>query len=260
MEVNEITNEKNTFVPKYKQPIIKYQKSILEEYNLDKIGTIRYAKIHSSANRPLKKKEGKDFNRGTNFCKCCNLPEEQCGILEKFNCSDNPDSFVECGEGVSLYFTFFRFAALIMIVTFILSCIYNIIFSTSYTKELSKICNHYYKKNNYKEYYEYDCSLYLTSKDENYSLYYSSLNHFFQFNIHNTQNYRNISKMNKNIELIDKIIVNTSLINFLSLITLFIINIIFIILVNYKSKIVNISVLSPSDYSVFAYNLYIEKI
>ena len=37
MEVNEITNEKNTFVPKYKQSIIKYQKSILEEYNLDKL-------------------------------------------------------------------------------------------------------------------------------------------------------------------------------------------------------------------------------
>ena len=45
MEVNEMSNEKNTFVRKYKQSIIKYQKSILEEYNLDKIGTIRYAKI-----------------------------------------------------------------------------------------------------------------------------------------------------------------------------------------------------------------------
>ena len=258
MEVNENTNEKNAFVPKYKQSVIKYQKSILEEYNLDKIGTIRYAKIHSSANRPLKKKEGKDFNRSTNFCKCCNLPEEQYGILEKFNCSDNPDSFVECGEVVSLYFTFFRFAAIIMLVTFILSCIYNIIFSTSCTKELSKICNDYYNNFNniYKAYYEYDCKLYLNSKDENYSLYYSSLNHFYQFNIHNTQNYRNISIINKKNELIDKIIVNTSLINFLSLITLFIINIIFIILVNYKSKIVNISVLSPSDYSVFIYNLY----
>jgi len=262
MEVNENNNNKNIFVSKYKKSVIKYQKSILEEYNLDKLGTIRYAKIHSSANRPLKKIEGTNFNRSTNFCKCCNLPGEQYGILEKFNCSDNPDSFVECGEGVSLYFTFFRFAALIMLVTFIISCIYNIIFSTSCTKELSKICNDYYNKyynnhkNIYEKYYEYDCKLYLTSNNENYSLYYSSLNHFFQFNILNTQNYRNISKINTKNELIDRIINNTSLINFLSLITLFIINIIFIILVNYKSKHVNISVLSPSDYSIFIYNLY----
>ena len=145
-----------------------------------------------------------------------------------------------------------------MLVTFILSCIYNIFFLTSCTRELSIICKDYYNNYNniYKEYYEDDCKLYLTSKNENYSLYYSSLYHFFQFNIHNTENYRNINKINKKNELIDKIIVNTSLINFLSLITLFIINIIFIILVNYKSKIVNISVLSPSDYSVFIYNLY----
>ena len=56
MEVieNNNANDKNNFAPKYKKTIIKYQKSILEEYNLDKIGTIRYAKIHSSATRPLK--------------------------------------------------------------------------------------------------------------------------------------------------------------------------------------------------------------
>ena len=249
MEVNE-NNNKNPFVSKYKDNIIKYKKTIFEEYNLDKIGTIRYAKIHSSANRPLRKKEGKDFDRRTEFCKCCNLPAEQLGILEQFNFLDNPDNFVECGEGVSLYFTFFRFAAIMMLVTFVLSCIYNIILSNSYTKELLKICNEY---NN--EEFEDNCKLYLTS-NENYSIYYSSLNQFFRFNIHNTLNYVSISKIITKNELIDKIVVNTSLINFLNLITLFIINIIFIILVNYKSQFVNISVLSPSDYSVLVYNLY----
>ena len=123
-----------------------------------------------------------------------------------------------------------------MLVTFVLSCIYNIILSNSYTKELLKICNEY---NN--EEFEDNCKLYLTS-NENYSIYYSSLNQFFRFNIHNTLNYVSISKIITKNELIDKIVVNTSLINFLNLITLFIINIIFIILVNYKSQFVNISV------------------
>ena len=40
--------------------------------------------------------------------------------MEKFKYCDDPDNFVECGEGISLYFTFFKFAMIVLIVTFFL--------------------------------------------------------------------------------------------------------------------------------------------
>ena len=258
MEVQEINNLNRISVSRYNKSIIRYKKTILEEYNLDKIGTIRYAKIHASANRPLRKIEGKEFNKGTQFCKCCNLPAEQEGILEKFTFCENPDEFVECGEGVSLYFTFFKFAIIVMFTTFALSSICNIIFASYYTEELRSICDDYFNNFPNDEKFEKDCKIFL-NEQENNSKYSTEVKiFFFNFNIVNTKNYRSLyynimKEKNKNI---DKIIINTSLINFLGLITLFILNLIFILLVYFKSKKVDISVLSPSDYSVFISNLY----
>ena len=101
-----------------KKPRNNLKKSIFQAFNLNKVGTIEFAKIHQSANRPLYKKS--DFNENTKFCKCCNLPAEQEGILERFNFCDDPDKFIDCGEGVSLYFIFFKFSIIVLLITFFL--------------------------------------------------------------------------------------------------------------------------------------------
>ena len=232
-------------------------KSIYEVYNLDKIGSIKYARIHKSANRPLYKNKNTDFNNQTEFCKCCNLPAEQEGIMEKFNFWDDPDNFVSCGEGISLYFTYYLFAMIAMITTFFLSSIYNIIFSKKYYDELYYICN---KNNNIKIIIEENCKLFSeeSKKIKSYSLISNSF--FFMFNSINTKYYRNLTHnldLNNNTKIkLEKTIVNTSFMNFICLITLFIFNIFSIVLINMKVQKINMTILSLSDYSIFISNLY----
>ena len=80
-------------------------------FNLDSLGEIEFAKLHREANRPLRKI--KDFDKNTKFCPCCSLPVEQKGYIERFNFCENTDNFSDCGRGISLYFSYFRFAIFI---------------------------------------------------------------------------------------------------------------------------------------------------
>ena len=250
---NFVINQQSKKTVRGKQIGNNIKKSIYENYNLNKIGSIKYAKIHRSANRPLYKNKNKEFNKNTEFCQCCNLPAEQEGIMEKFNFWDDPDNFVECGEGISLYFTFFKFAMIIMIITFFLSSLYNIIFSKKYYDELYQICNGETKNLLFEE----DCILYTeeSKKMKSYSLISNSF--FFMFNSINTKYYRNLYynltlNSNKNIE---NVIINTSFMNFICLITIFIFNIYFIIIINSKCQNINMEILSLSDYSIFLSHL-----
>ena len=239
------------------------KKSIYEKFSLNKVGTIEFAKIHQSANRPLNKKS--DFNDNTKFCKCCNLPTEQEGIMEKFKFCDDPDKFIDCGEGVALYFTFFKFSIIVLFITFFLVSLFNAIFSKIYYEEIYDLCNN---ENHINLIYE-DCKLYLEISRDNtktYSLISNSF--FFKFNCINAKYYRKLYLKlypNKNKE-IDKVIVNTSFLNFLCLLTLFIVNIIYIIFVYSKSHHINMNILSLSDYSIFITNMknlhkhYLKKI
>ena len=210
-------NSKN--IPSKKERI---QKSNYVEFNLDKIGSIKYAKIHSKANRPLYKVDGTKFNGKTEFCRCCNLPAIQEGIIEEYKFFDDPDKFAECGEGISLYFTFIKFAIIIIFITMILVGISNLIFSKKYTEDVRKICNNF-NNDDIKNLINEDCKLFLNSEDN--SKFSSIINsYFFTFNSINTKNYRNLfykltSSDNKKI---DKVIINTSYMNFICLITLFI--------------------------------------
>ena len=250
MSNNSFINSKN--IPSKKERI---QKSNYVEFNLDKIGSIKYAKIHSKANRPLYKVDGTKFNGKTEFCRCCNLPAIQEGIIEEYKFFDDPDKFAECGEGISLYFTFIKFAIIIIFITMILVGISNLIFSKKYTEDVRKICNNF-NNDDIKNLINEDCKLFLNSEDN--SKFSSIINsYFFTFNSINTKNYRNLfykltSSDNKKI---DKVIINTSYMNFICLITLFIFNIFYIIYINLKSKEIDISILSLSDYSILISNL-----
>ena len=244
--------KKNNFIHFSVKSSNNLKKSILEKFNLNKVGIIEYAKIHQSANRPLNKKS--DFNENTKFCKCCNLPTEQEGILEKFKFSDHPDMFIDCGEGVPLYFTFFKFSIIILVITFFLVSYYNILFSKLYYEEIYDICNNKNKINLIEE----DCKIFLEKSEENsksYSLISNSF--FFQFNSINAKYYRNLylKLYSNNNKEIDKIIVNTSFMNFLCLITLFICDLIFIVIIYLKKFNINMNILSLSDYSIFITNL-----
>ena len=249
------------YIPKSEKEIIykvknstSLKNSIYKEFNLDKIGSIEYAKIHSKANRPLHKIKGAEFNKETVFCKCCNLPVEQKGILERFYIFDNPDNYAYCGEGVPLYFTFFQFSIIIIAIVVILFSYIDLIFSGQYTNELRLICN----ANNIvlNNTFEEECQYYIKSYNgSRFNFYVNS--YFYTFENINVKHYRNLfyKLTSINNKKIDKIIVNTSYINFLCLTTLFIFNLLYIVYLYSKCQFLNISLLSLSDYSIFLSNL-----
>jgi hypothetical protein len=247
--MNEINN-----IPESKSEIAKsknnLKNSIYKEFHLDKIGSIEYAKIHSKANRPLHKI--KEFNKETIFCRCCNLPVEQKNILEKFSFYDNPDQYVQCGEGISLYFKFFQISIIIIAIIVILFSYLDLFFIGKYTNKLRSICNN----SSINHIIFKDCQ-YFIELHNNSGFNYRVNSHFFSFNNINVKYYRKIfykltSINNKNI---DKVIVNTSYMNFLCLITLFIFNLLYIVYFKIKCQLLNRSLLSLSDYSIFLTNL-----
>ena len=65
---------------------------IKEEFSLDKLGKIKWAKEHASANKPMNKI--KEFTKNTKFCRCCNLPISTPGIIEPFSFNEDIENFV----------------------------------------------------------------------------------------------------------------------------------------------------------------------
>ena len=112
------------------------------------LGEIKIAKIHKEANRPLRqikeltKEEIKNYS-----CPCCGLPIKINGKLEDYKICDSPDEFSNCGEGVILYFSFFKFCIFVtFIATIGISC-FDGYFSNHYYHELQKYCDNLPIKN-----------------------------------------------------------------------------------------------------------------
>ena len=219
---------------------------------LDDLGEIEEAKKHRSANRPLHKL--KELNSNVNFCWCCNLPCEEKGIIEPFHYCDNIDKFSECGLGISLYFHFFRFLILILFLSICVIIISMMVFNKHYTKGINRVCNNSYKNLGYNNLSL--CEGFVTEAEENLNLYsrfmkdwiltFSSDNIKIYYLLHNS-----ITNESKNSE---DVIINYSVLNFLLLITIFIINIGYIILLNARAKKTKLKNLTIKDYTILISN------
>ena len=236
-------------------------KTTEDEFNLCKEGKIEFSKIHSSANRPLHKIG--DFNINTQFCPCCNLPAEQDKILISFKFCENSTKYAECGEGIFLYFAFFKFSIVSLFICSAVIGIVNIYYSFECNKALIHFCNNYLKKDLLKEdnYFLDECKIYFTEAEKESEYYnYISNNDYFKFSTVNIKNYINILKKIKfkispNFSF-ENTIINISLINYICLIAIFIFNLIYIYYIYNKNNSINYKYLRQSDYSVFIYNLY----
>ena len=90
-ELKDGHREINKNNPKLEKGYTMVVKNKLENFSLDDLGTIENAKKHRSANRPLHKIG--EFTEHVNFCRCCDLPCEEKGIIEPFNFCGNIDEF-----------------------------------------------------------------------------------------------------------------------------------------------------------------------
>lgn len=198
-------------------------------------------------------------NKNTQFCPCCCLPCPQEWILEKFSYCKDTDEFVDFGQGTSLYFLFFKYSIILTVIAALVIGIPFLIFSYQYTLSLQNICNHFYSLNKTITPY---CDLYITS-EEYFSDYYSVVDSpIFLFSTTNIKDYRDKyysfykETINEGInKSFEKSILNYPLLNLICSITLFIINMLYIIIIYNKNLSYDYQVTSPSDYTVLISNM-----
>ena len=223
-----------------------------KSYSLNKPGKNLLAKRHSSANRPLHKIN--HFTSKVKFCNCCNLPQETKGIIERFSYWDSIEKFAECGIGTYLYFYYFQYAILILTIALFMSSIPTLILNEHYTRGLNNICNNYYDKYDNVDLYP-KCKKYV-SHEKGSGYYNNETDWVLRYSSDNIKNYRLVFKEFTNNKDVDNVLVNYSLLHFFTLITLFVVNIVYIILIKTKGDQVNLMNTSPKDYTLLCSNLY----
>ena len=118
-----------------------------EIYNPYQKGTKILAEKHRDANKPLRTLD-ENKSQKIELCPCCKLPVKNENLVP-FNTCDNPVDYSPYGIGVSLYFSSIKFIIFIIFITSIFIGILNIYYSYKYTKELTKVCNIYFKTQNF---------------------------------------------------------------------------------------------------------------
>ena len=200
-------------------------------FNIYKLGDVKLAEIHRSANRPLRKLKEPDGN--CTFCPCCYLPAEKENYLVQFKTCDNPDDFSDHGQGIVLYFSFIKFCTIVLFIASIFICFFNIYYSFKYTKEL----------------------LFTTEADDNEdkSKYARVDSIFFIFSAVNTKYYRNLYSeiSTEKSNSFDSTVVNISKISFFCLLFTFVFNLAFIFFLFNKANAATYLSFTVSDYIIF---------
>lgn len=218
----------------------KLKMSIKKKIKMNYVGSIEDAKIHSDANRPLKKLG--EFNSQTVFCKCCGLPCEQKGVMEKYSFEDSTDEFIKHGQVISLYFSFYIYSMFILLYIFLAISLPTLIITNEKSKELNKICNKIPNKNSIEE-----CYFYRNDIDNSTNI--SSILDFSGLNIKNYRKIYMILTSNDN-KIIDDLTVNYSALNFICLITILIFNFGYILLLYNQTFSPDADIISPRKYSI----------
>ena len=251
-----INNDKNNANPEpsVKESIVKkshmksLRRNIKSSYYkfVPYLGNITLAKIHREANSPLKKIA--EFDDKSEFCECCGNPRLEEGIIEKFKYSDSTDDFIQNGQAIPLYFSFYLYSIFILTIIFLSVSLPCLLISYNTSKELNKVCNESYEKAKIKD----ECKIYLDNSDNIEDENKSSFNFILDFSGLNIKNFRKIhEKLTKNKNKnIDNIFVNFSVLNFIGIWTILLIYLGYIILINNKAHILDIDILSPKNYSI----------
>ena len=245
------------WITKLKKSIVKKEDTpIFIKKELEREEMLENAEIHRQANRPLK--QIKEFDGLTKFCQCCYNPMKDQIHVTNFNFCDSTDEFAVFGRGISLYFSYFKYAIVILLFSFIALSLPNILISNKFTEEIINICNAIYSKEGENMNMTLPfCNGFIKNKKENNNQIIS----LFKFNPMNLKQYKdiyfNITSNRKidNINRLGRILVNYHLIYFIGLLTLFIIHSLYTLLLFNIMKQYDMSVTSPSDYAVIISNL-----
>jgi hypothetical protein len=240
---------------------IKESMARTEKINLNQKGAIEIAKQHSLSNRPLKKLG--EHSDDINYCRCCGLPCATPGIYEPFKMCDNTDKYFVLGEAISLYFSFYKFCIFILFVTLCVLIFPSFYLVNVYYSSLSnlcetvkdknfKICDNFMKdkytlKNNTKQ---STITFQSQLNAANIISYIDFYNTLMEYNVNDTTNFNK-----KYGKIMNKMVINNSISYFIVLLSLFLINLLYIIFQNNTILYYNYKVISPSDYAIIISNM-----
>ena len=229
---------------------VRYQ--IQSKFSLDKLGKIKWAKEHASANRPMNKL--KEFNKNTKFCNCCNLPCETPGVIQPFSACEKSENFSICGRAVPLYFYFIKYCIYCLIVVLIMMSLPLAYFNYGRSIEIKDFCINIQNTNSIiYEKINNSCEFYLDSNSNDENIFFKFFWSISSDNLHD-YNYIFLNSTGNSIQN-KNILYNYSLLGFLCMLSLFIINIYFIILFKAQLKAEKIENVHPSDYTLLITNL-----
>ena len=232
------------------------------------LGEIRTAKIHKEATKILK--QIKDLTKKeikNNSCPCCGLPTKIEGKLEDYKMCDNPDEFSNCGDGVILYFSFFKFCIMITFIAAIGVGFVDSSISYNYYHELQELCDKLPIDNEtdssfllpFHSMVYYKCEVYSEAMRlrpearHKETILFNSF--FFKLSLVNFRNYENISQYLNIYGKIKPKNININLVNSLCLMNIFIAYLAYVYFIYNKSNALNYSVCTIGDYSIMLINL-----
>ena len=249
------------------------KKNKIEEFEepLEHPGRLYLAEIHGSAQRLLKIRKLSKYIR---FCKCCLLPSETTGVVIPYSCFDDKRDF---GLGIYLYFQYIKFCILIAFIGMCLSSIPTIVFSIRYTNDLTDHCELYYKddintslnyeNSNTTNFYTNNnyCLKYLSQDKKNNS--YMNLDSIIssdwilKMSSDNIKNYYEIfkEKNKNNPEIINSILIDYSLIYFITGIVLLIINFCFVHYFKMLDDADDFEDITPKDFTILIHGVKKQK-
>ena len=223
---------------------------INNKFSLDKLGKIKWAKEHASANRPLNKL--KEFNKSTKFCNCCNLPCQTPGVMVPFSACEKSENFSICGRAVPLYFYFIKFCIYCLIIILVMMSLPMAYINYRFSSEIKDFCINiqksslvlYKKINN-------TCEIYFDNNTADNIFF----NFFWKTSSDNIQYYNYIITNSTGNYNNNNNFCNYSLFGYICMMGIFIINIYFIILFKAQIKSEKIEDVHPSDYTLLITNL-----
>ena len=242
--INKLKNVKN----------IEQENSLNIKKELEAEEMIENAKIHRQANRPLKKI--KEFDDSTKFCQCCYNPMKDDINITNFNYCDSTDEFAAFGTGISFYFFYLKYSIIILLSFFFIIIYPILLVSKKYSEEIINICEKIYNKEgkDINMTFPY-CNGFVNIGDDSYKKNNLKMV-LFKFNSMNLKQYRDIFlNITNNNENINKVVLNFHFMFFIGLLTLFISHSLYTLLLFNIRKDYDMSVTSPSDYTVIVTNL-----
>ncbi len=235
----------------------------IEEEYLDLKGTIKNAKIHAKAKKILKTPKQYSPDNPVVFCNDCLLPQETKGIVEPFPYCIDPKELHTCGNGIYLFFVFHWYLIINLIGLIIICSIPYMIIAKKYADNLYKYCSEFYIDNDEITGFETNnsnCKYFINSENNNVDdeEKYNTFDWINKYSGETMLRYIKVLKDISNKENIDDIVVNFNFISFITLLYLFIINLLFVSLSSVFIADIDSSIITPNSYSVMVSDIPIK--